>query len=221
MVTKVQNQAQVGGAAAAVGTLLHMNDKLSTGPKSRLEVSFRDKTTLTLGENASAVIDRYVYDPEESTGELVLSTTVAALRLATGRLSEMRNKKINVSTPVAVLGVRGTDFWWGPIQGQFGVLLVHNSKLAVSNEAGAVTLAKSGEGTDIDPLKGGGGPGRPYQWPPEKVAAALAQTGFSVALGPSMAPAAAAAAVAAAAAAASAAANSDPGGTTLKCVSPC
>jgi hypothetical protein len=35
-----------------VGTLVHMNDELRTGPKSRLEVTFRDKTTLTLGENA-------------------------------------------------------------------------------------------------------------------------------------------------------------------------
>src|SRR5262249_3815446 len=83
-------------------------------------------------------------------------------------------------------------FWWGPIDGRFGVLLVHNSKLEVYNEAGGVTLDKSGQGTDVDPLKGGGAPGKPYQWPPEKIARALSATRFGFALGPSVIPAAAA-----------------------------
>jgi len=210
MVTKVENQAQIGTTTAVVGTLVQMNDELRTGAKSRLEVSFRDNTTLTVGENARVVIDRYVFNPEESTGELVLSTSVAAFRLATGRLSEMRDKKINVSTPFAALAVRGTDFWWGPINGQFGALLVSNSRLDVRNDECdetkenndknrercrcAVTLDKAGEGTDI---KRGGCPGLPYMWPPGQVAAALSTTSFGLALAPGLGlvPAAAAAGV--------------------------
>jgi hypothetical protein len=34
----------------------------------------------------------------------------------------LQTKKITVSTPVAALAVRGTDFWAGPIDGQYGVL---------------------------------------------------------------------------------------------------
>ena len=123
MVNKVENPAQIGAETAIVGTPVHMNDELRTGPKARLEVTFRDGTTLTLGENAKVVIDRYVFNPDKSTGELVLSTGVGAFRLATGKISEMRKKNINVSTPVAALAIRGTDVWWGPIDGQFGVLL--------------------------------------------------------------------------------------------------
>jgi len=114
--------------------MVHMNDELSTGAKSHLEVTFRDKTTLTLGENAKVVIDKYVFNPEESTGELLLNTSAAAFRLATGRLAEMRNKQINVSTPGAALAVRGTDFWWGPMKGRLGVMLVSNSKVEVKKE---------------------------------------------------------------------------------------
>jgi hypothetical protein len=196
-VNKVENPAQVGGATAIVGTPVHMNDELRTGPKGRLQVTFRDGTTLTLGENARVTIDRYVYNPDKSTGELALETGVAAFRLATGKLSEMRKKDINVKTPVAALAIRGTDVWWGPIDGQFGVLLVemHAAPVDVSNEAAGVTLSHSGEGTDIDPLKGGGGPGKPYPWPPEKIARALSQTSFGLALNP--APFAGAAALAA------------------------
>src|SRR6185312_4856225 len=63
-VSKVQNQAQVGSTAAAVGTSVHMGDALKTGANARLEVTFRDETHLTLGENARVVVDRYVYNPD-------------------------------------------------------------------------------------------------------------------------------------------------------------
>ena len=51
---------------------------------------------------------------------------------------------------------------------------MHAAPVDVSNEAGGVKLSHSGEGTDIDPLKGGGGPGKPYQWPTEKIARVIA-----------------------------------------------
>ena len=93
MITKVENQAQVDGQPAAVGTPVHTNDTVSTGAKARLQVTFRDQTNLTLGENASVVIDRYVFDPDAGIGEATLNTTKGAFRLATGRLSEMTKKK--------------------------------------------------------------------------------------------------------------------------------
>jgi FecR protein len=216
-VNKVENPAQVGAETAIVGTPVRMNDALRTGPKGRLQVTFRDGTTLTLGENARVTIDRYVYNPDQSTGELALETGVGAFRLATGKLSEMSKKDINVKTPVAALAIRGTDVWWGPIDGQFGVLLVemHAAPVDVSNEAGGVTLSHSGEGTDVDPLKGGGAPGKPYPWPPEKIARALAQTSFGLAWGgPSLVPAAAALGVLGAFIGSTSGNNSD-GGTPL------
>ena len=117
---------------ATVGTLAHMNDELRTGAKARLQVSFRDSSELTLGENATVVVDRFVFNPDEGTGEALLKTGVGAFRLATGKISELHNKKITVSTPFATLGVRGTDFWWGPIDGRFGVLLLSESKVRSS-----------------------------------------------------------------------------------------
>ena len=117
MVTKVENQAQIDGQPAAVGSPVHTNDTVSTGAKGRLQVTFRDQTNLTLGENASVVIDRYLFDPDASIGEATLNTTKGAFRLATGRLNEMTKKNITVSSPFAAMAVRGTDFWWGPFKG--------------------------------------------------------------------------------------------------------
>ena len=81
----VENQAQIGSATAVVGTLVQFNDEARTGPKSRLETSFRDNTKLTLGENATVVIDRFVFNPEESTGELLLRSSAGSFRMVTGR----------------------------------------------------------------------------------------------------------------------------------------
>ena len=181
MATKVVSPAQVNQQPAAVGTLAHMNDELHTGAKARLQVSFRDSTELTLGENATVVVDHFIFDPDESTGTALLKTGVGAFRMATGKISELKDKKITVSTPYATLGVRGTDFWWGPVDGRFGVLLISQSKLEVRNDAGAVLIDKAGYGTDIDPMKGANGaPSQPYKWPPAKVAQALSQTNVAV-----------------------------------------
>ena len=147
-VTKVQNQAQIGAATAVVGAAVHMNDRLRTGANARLQITFRDNSVLTLGENANVVVDRYVFNPEKSTGEVALSATRGAFRFAGGKVEQMQTKKVTVSTPQAALAVRGTHFWAGPIDGQYGVLLL-NGKLGVSNRAGSVTLSRPGWGTDI------------------------------------------------------------------------
>ena len=146
-VTRVQGST----TPAASGTPVHMNDRLRTGANARLEVTFNDNSKLTLGENANVVIDRYVYNPSKSSAQVVLNATQGALRFAGGKIEQMNQKNIVVNTPNAALAVRGTHFWAGPIDGQYGVLLL-NGKVGVSNRAGAVTLARPGMGTDI-PLR--------------------------------------------------------------------
>jgi hypothetical protein len=150
-VSRVQNTAQIGTANAVVGSPVHMNDRLRTGPNGRLEVTFSDNSSLTLGENANVVIDRYVFNPDKSSAQVVLEATHGAFRFAGGKIEQMTHKNIVVSTPNAALAVRGTHFWAGPIDGKYGVLLL-SGKVGVSNRAGAVTLARPGWGTDL-PLR--------------------------------------------------------------------
>jgi hypothetical protein len=173
LVNKVENAAQVvsasGATTAMVSTPVHMKDELRTGANGRLQVTFRDNTVLTLGEHASVVIDRYIYDPDQGIGETVLQATKGAFRFATGRMKELKDHKIAVSTPVADIGVRGTEFWGGPLD-KYGVLLLQG-EVTVSNQAGSVVLSNPGQGTDIpSPLDA---PGGPSAWPDDKVARAI------------------------------------------------
>ncbi len=174
VVNKVENEAQVISASDAVtptiGTPVHMKDELHTAANARLQVTFLDETQLTLGEHASVVIDRYVYDPNRGVGETFLQVTKGAFRFATGRIKEMKDSKIAVSTPLADIGVRGTEFWGGQLD-KYGVLLLEG-KVTVSNQAGSVMLGEPGQGTDIpSPLDP---PVAPTAWPAEKVARAIA-----------------------------------------------
>jgi hypothetical protein len=139
VVNKVENEAQVISASDAVtptiGTPVHIGkDELRTAANARLQVTFLDETQLTLGEHASVVIDRYVYDPNRGVGETFLQVTKGAFRFATGRIKEMKDSKIAVSTPLADIGVRGTEFWGGQLD-KYGVLLLEG-KVTVSNQAG-------------------------------------------------------------------------------------
>jgi hypothetical protein len=146
-VTKVVSPA----SPAAVGATVRMNDRLRTGPNGRLQVTFSDGSVLTLGENANVVVDRFVYNPQKSKGEVLLTSTKGAFRFAGGKIKQMSQRDIKVKTPSAALAVRGTEFWAGPIDGQYGVLLL-SGHVNVSNRAGAVRLSSPGMGTDI-PLR--------------------------------------------------------------------
>lgn len=211
-VTKVEKQAQIGSTTAVVGTPVHMKDEIRTGRNARLEVTFSDDTTLTVGEDALMVVDRYVFDPDASTGVLALNASRGAMRFATGKLGKMKNKDITVVTRSAALAVRGTVFWAGLIDLQYGVLLLSKTgRVDVGNSDGEVTLSAPGQGTDIPPsLKDDSAPGDPYIWPEEKVARALAGTSFGLAAASGASTAAAAAAAAAAAVAVAVAVSKDP-----------
>ena len=97
VVDKVENEAKIvsgdNAAAAIIGTPIHMRDELRTGAEGRLKITFRDETVLTLGEKASVVIDRYVYDPDKGVGEAVLQATRGAFRFATGRIKAMKQEQ--------------------------------------------------------------------------------------------------------------------------------
>jgi hypothetical protein len=175
VVDKVENEAKIvsGGRSivALIGTEVRLQDELRTGTDGRLKVTFRDGTVLTLGENASIVMDRYVFDPDQGLGEVALETTQGAFRFVTGRIGGLKQKTIGVVTPVAQIGVRGTEFWGGPLDERYGVLLLEG-EITVSNQAGNATLSVPGQGTNIP--SSGAVPGAPSTWTPEKIARAVA-----------------------------------------------
>ncbi|MFZ0400787.1 MAG: iron dicitrate transport regulator FecR, partial [Pseudolabrys sp.] len=80
------------------------------------------------------------------------------------------------TTPVAAVGIRGTEFWSGPIDDQaLGVFLIEGT-VRVSNAAGAQILTRPGQGTHV--ARAGAAPGPVTFWPQDKVNRALATVTF-------------------------------------------
>jgi hypothetical protein len=76
-----------------------MKDELRTGAQGRIQVIFMDDTELTLGENASVVIDRYAYDKAKGIGDTTLQTIKGAFRFATGRITKLKLKTTSSTPP--------------------------------------------------------------------------------------------------------------------------
>ena len=170
-VSRIQGEAiGVNGSATrplGLNSSVFLNDVVSTGATARLEVTFTDNTRLTL--------DTYVFNPTASQGVLKFGL-VGAFRFVSGQVTKLARSDVSVTTPVANVGIRGTEFWGGPIDDQaLGVFLIEGS-VRVSNAAGERILSQRGQGTNI--ATPGAAPGPVTLWPPDKVSRALADVAF-------------------------------------------
>src|SRR5210317_146528 len=76
----------------------------------RTAIQFVDETRVDVTENSKLVIDEFVYDPNTSTGSLALKASFGTVRYASGQIAKNSRQNVQIRTPTAVVGVRGTDF---------------------------------------------------------------------------------------------------------------
>lgn len=116
-----QNASRIGSAAAvrnqvtatasgqerrlAAGNPVHQNELVRTGNESVAQLLFADQTALSIGPRSEVTLDRFVYDPNRSTGDVAVSLATGALRFVSGSQDP---RSYQVRTPVATIGVRGT-----------------------------------------------------------------------------------------------------------------
>lgn len=176
-VEALQGKATVetGGARQALGAgaVIRLGDVIETAADAKLAVRFNDGTALNLGPSARFAVDRFAFDPAGSKGEFVGRALQGGFFFVGGRTESMPNARVEIRSPHALLGVRGTAFFAGPIDGEYGVF-VREGRVAVT--AGGETLPLgAGEGTAI---KAPGDKPQPKRvWPSQKTDRALAGVG--------------------------------------------
>jgi hypothetical protein len=172
-------QAQVDALRAAdilrleVSSGLQAADILRSGKDARLEAVLIDGTKLTLGETAELRLDSYVYDPAHATRNRLIAKVKGAFLFVGGKV-EGSNSEVTIITANAVMGVRGTIFWGGPIDNAYGVLAL-SGVVTVTTEGGSVTLT-DGQGTMI--TNAVVPPEQPKIWPIAKRSRAMATVTF-------------------------------------------
>ena len=96
--------------AAVVGGSLLPGEKLKTGPDSVAVVTLRDGTVLTLGPDSSLDLAEFDFNSTTHEGSLWVRLARGSLRMVSGLIAKLQPEKVKVTTPTAVIGVRGTDF---------------------------------------------------------------------------------------------------------------
>jgi hypothetical protein len=125
---------------------VYLDDEVATGAASRAHILFIDDTEVTLGENATFSADDYMFDEKDHSADKAHYNALRGTFIYVGGLID-KNKNASVDTPYGSVGVRGTAFWGGAVDGKYGVLCAAGA-IAVRNKGGEV-LVKSGEGTDL------------------------------------------------------------------------
>lgn len=131
--------------AATLHTPVRYGDTVTTGAASRVFVQFLDETEIILSEKTELKVDDYIYDPEGGESRAAYSILKGVFYYVSGLIGKDPGADIKVETIHGSIGVRGTQFWGGDIDGTYGVLLAEGA-VDVKTEAGSVTL-KPGEGT--------------------------------------------------------------------------
>ena len=93
------NADRVVGAKAETltpGSELYANETVRTGNLGRADLVFVDKTNLTVGPASEVRLDKFVYDPSGSSGQVVMQMSRGAFRFVTGT---QEHRVYKVSTP--------------------------------------------------------------------------------------------------------------------------
>jgi hypothetical protein len=156
------------------GDEVRQHDVLITSAGARLQIVLTDGTRVSLAEEAELLVDEFVFEPESNQGDLGLRALLGAFEFSGGAVEDIPEPSVEVMTPVAMLGVRGTAFWAGPIDDGYGVLVLDGA-VEVANRGGRVTLGP-GEGTMLYSRDRAPTPVKP--WGQAKIDRALAMTRF-------------------------------------------
>lgn len=93
------------------GDAIFVGQSISTGANGHVHIRFIDDAFVSVRPNAKLTVEQYNYDPRNPSGNRVrfeLSQGVA--RLITGKAGQAAKENFRLNTPVAAIGIRGTDF---------------------------------------------------------------------------------------------------------------
>lgn len=160
-----------------VGAPVLRGESIRTGPKARVELTMLDETRLTLGADTVFDLERYDLGRQRGEGAVLVRLTKGAFRAVTGKLDALRGGPFEVSTPLATIGIRGTDFWGGSLDGgEINLLLISGKGVYLRTDAGVSEIVKPGYGLTV--RSRGEIPPAPSMWAPEKAARAFATVAF-------------------------------------------
>ena len=142
------------GSKIALGNrvAVFQGDVIQTGPGANVGIVFVDKTTFALEGDARMVLDEMVYDPGTKSGNAAFSLVQGVFVYVSGEVAHAHPESVSIRTPVATIGVRGTEGGFnvhGAVQGGETSVTIFSGAFEVTTDAGSVLLNTPGATTAV------------------------------------------------------------------------
>lgn len=158
--------------STGIGAIVRNNEQLTTDvgfnvslydtaqtANGRMLIEFLDKAELALTEHTKVYIDEVIYDPDPSKSKMSMRFALGTARFASGKLAMVNKANIDIRTPTATIGIRGTDFTTTIDElGRSLIMLLPDAngdpsgEITVTNEAGVITLNQAYQATMVQSL---------------------------------------------------------------------
>ena len=136
-------------------------DTIKTG-KGKVAIGFIDDTRVDVTQHSKLIIDEFVYDPNTKTGSLSLKAALGTVRYASGQIAKTSPTSVQIKTPTATIGVRGTDFSMTIDEvGSSTIILLPScdtngncfvGEISVESDAGMVIMNQAFQATVVDTI---------------------------------------------------------------------
>jgi hypothetical protein len=139
--TVTANLGEEAPHVVVLGEDVFFSERVVTTTDSSAVVEFRDRSTIEIGPDAVMVIDKAVFNPEESVSEKSITIVSGAFRFVSGMATQ--HSETTVRTPVGTLGIRGSVIV-GEVAQQGDVILFAVEGKGEFSHGGVVTLVPEG-----------------------------------------------------------------------------
>lgn len=126
------------------GAYFYSGDLITTGTNASAQIRFTDGTLVALTPNSKLKVDEYHYQKDASSDKSVVTLVQGGFRAITGAISKENPSAYRAQTPVAVIGVRGTNYGAVIVRGQL-FSGVWKGGIFVQNKAGTIDLGKDNQ----------------------------------------------------------------------------
>ena len=93
-----------------LGALLQEQDRIITGKDAMVILVFSDQARVALRPESELVIRSYKIDPSGTDTQMHLDLVRGTVRQISGQAAHRQPERYRLNTPIAAIGVRGTDF---------------------------------------------------------------------------------------------------------------
>jgi hypothetical protein len=92
----------------AINGPVYVQETVITGADGNVEIRFQDDTILSQGPSSTIELNEYVYNPDGPGSGLAFRMLEGTFRKVTGKIAEQNPESIQLESPLAVIGIRGT-----------------------------------------------------------------------------------------------------------------